>query len=105
MIGYQVRALPSPRRNELIQIPVMMFDWETDKTGVKFGQPGGAWLRYQSLKDMEITGATILYKDHTTGESVEVYVEETAYIRNTPPSNGLNRSGNGGVATVLLRTV
>ena len=105
LIGYQVRAVPSPRRNELIQVPVLMFDWETSKTGVKYGQVGGAWLRYQDLKNMEILGNPVLYKDYTTGESVSAYIEQVAYTRNTPPSNGLNRSGNGGVCTILMRTV
>jgi len=105
MIGYQVRAVPSPRRNELIQVPVLMFDWETSKTGVKYGQVGGAWLRYQDLKNMEILGNPVLYKDYTTGESVSAYIEQVAYTRNTPPSNGVNRSGNGGVCTILMRTV
>jgi hypothetical protein len=105
MIGYQVRAVPSPRRNELIQIPVLMFDWETDRQGVKYGAEGNAWKKFQLLKQMEANGATVVYRDYTTTENVEVYVEEVAYIRNTPPSNGLSRTGSGGVATVLLRTV
>ena len=105
LIGYQVRAVPSPRRNELIQVPVLMFDWETDKSGTKYGAVGNAWNRYSDLKDMETVGNPILFKDHTTGESVSAYIEQVAYTRNTPPSNGLNRSGSGGVCTVLLRTV
>ena len=105
MIGYQVRAVPSPRRNELIQIPVLMFDWETDRQGVKYGSQGNAWRKFQLLKQMEANGATVVFRDYTTGENVEVYVEEVTYVRNTPPSNGLTRTGSGGVATVLLRTV
>ena len=105
MIGYQVRAVPSPRRNELIQIPVLMFDWETDRQGVKYGSQGNAWRKFQLLKEMEANGATVVFRDYTTGENVEVYVEEVTYVRNTPPSNGLTRTGSGGVATVLLRTV
>lgn len=105
MIGYQLRAVPSPRRNELIQIPVLMFDWETDRQGVKYGAQGNAWTKFQLLKQMEAAGATVVFRDYTTGESVEVYVEEVTYVRNTPPSNGMTRTGSGGVATVLLRTV
>jgi hypothetical protein len=105
LIGYQVRAVPSPRRNELIQVPVLMFDWETDKSGTKYGAVGNAWNRYSDLKDMEILGNPILFKDYTTGESVSAYIEQVAYVRNTPPSNGSGRSGSGGVVTVLLRTV
>jgi hypothetical protein len=54
---------------------------------------------------MELIGNPIQFKDNTTGEIFSAYIEQVAYARNTPPSNGLNRSGSGGVCTVLLRTV
>ena len=105
MIGYQLRAVPSPRRNELVSVPLMLFDWETDRSGVKYGQVNGAYFRFQGLKNMELIGNPIQFKDNTTGEIFSAYIEQIAYARNTPPSNGLNRSGSGGVCTVLLRTV
>ena len=105
MIGYQLRAVPSPRRNELVSVPLMLFDWETDRSGVKYGQVNGAYFRFQGLKNMELIGNPIQFKDNTTGEIFSAYIEQVAYARNTPPSNGLNRSGSGGVCTVLLRTV
>ena len=104
LTGYQVRAVPSPRKTELIQLPLLMFDFETDKQGAKYGKVGNAYSRFQALKDMEQTGATVSFTDFTTGEVKEVYVEEVNYSRTTPPSLG-SRKGSGGVCTVLLRTV
>jgi len=105
MIGYQVRAVPSPRRNELVSVPLMLFDFETDRSGVKYGQVNGAYFRLQGLKNMELIGNPVQFKDNTTGEFFSAYIEQVAYVRTTPPSSGLSRSGSGGVCTVLLRTV
>ena len=104
LTGYQVRAVPSPRKTELIQLPLLMFDFETDKQGAKYGKVGNAFDRFQALKEMEQTGATVAFIDYTTGETKEVYVEEVNYSRITPPSLG-SRKGSGGICTVLLRTV
>jgi hypothetical protein len=54
MIGYQVRAVPSPRRNELIQIPVRMFDYEKDRQGSSYGRVNGAYDRFVALKRWRI---------------------------------------------------
>ena|GEM_PF-3161896 len=105
MIGYQVRALPSPRRNELLQIPVLMFDWETDRQGGKYGSYGNAYRKFKQLKNMEEVGATVTFRDFTTGERLEVYVEEVAYDRTASPSIGTKRHGSGGVVRVLLRSL
>jgi len=105
MIGYQVRAVPSPRRNELLEIPVLMFDWETDRQGGKYGAYGNAYKRFKALKSLEASGATIPFIDFTTGEKLEVYVEEVAYNRTASPSIGTKRHGSGGVVRILLRSV
>ena len=105
MIGYQVRAVPSPRRNELIQIPVLMFDWETDRQGAKYGSRNNAFRKFQALKALEESGATVQFIDYTTGERLEVYVEEVSYNRTAAPSIGTKRHGSGGVVRILLRSV
>jgi len=105
MIGYQIRAVPSPRRNELLEIPVLMFDWETDRQGGKYGAYGNAYRKFKALKGLEEAGATVVFRDFTTGEQLEVYVEEVSYNRTAAPSIGTKRHGSGGVARILLRTV
>lgn len=104
MIGYQIRAVPAPRKTELIQVPVMMFDREKDRQGAAYGGPGVSWTRFQALKQMEATGATVQWNDYTTGEAAEVYVERVSLTRLMAPSLG-QRVNAGGVATVLLRVV
>jgi hypothetical protein len=104
LTGYQVRAVPSPRKTELIKVPLLMFDWETDKQGAKYGSFGNAYAKFNALKNLENDGATVQFVDYTTGESKEVYVEEVTYYRLTPPSLG-NRKGSGGICMVTMRTV
>jgi len=103
MVGYQVRAVPSPRRTELIQVPVMLFDNETDRQGARYGKRNNAYARYRAVKSMEQRGATVIFRDFTTGEATEVYIERVEYIRTTPPTR--QKGANGGVMRVLLRAV
>jgi hypothetical protein len=104
MIGYQVRAVPSPRRNEMIQIPVRMFDFEKDRQGSSYGRTNGAFDRFKALKQMENNGGTVAFVDYTTGEQLEVYVEQVTWRKILAPSRG-DRNNSGGVATLLLRSV
>ena len=104
LIGYQLRAMPSPRRNELIQIPVRMFDFEKDRQGSNYGRQNGAYDRFTALKQLENTGNTVAFKDYTTGEQLEVYVEQVTWKKTIAPSRG-DRKNIGGVATLLLRSV
>ena len=104
MIGYQLRAMPSPRRNELIQIPVRMFDFEKDRQGSNYGRQNGAFDRFNALKQMENIGNTVVFRDYTTGEQLEVYVESVTWRKTIAPSRG-DRKNIGGVVTLLLRSV
>lgn len=103
MVGYQVTAVPSPKRTELILAPLMLFDNETDRQGARYGKENNAYARYQALKAMEQRGATVTYRDFTTGESTEVYVERVEYVRTTPPTR--QKGANGGILRVLMRVV
>ena len=101
--GYQIRAIPAPVRSELVQVPVLMFDIETDRNGAKYGGEGTAWSRYSTLKQLEQAASTVVWIDHTTGERAEVYIERVTLNRTAPPSRKF--SGAGGIAQVLLRLV
>ncbi len=103
MTGYQVSAIPAPDRTELIEVPVMLFDFEVDRQGNRYGRPGGAYLRYRTLKEMEDAASTITWRDFTTGESSEAYVERVSYQRVTPPTR--HKDGNGGICKITLRLV
>jgi len=102
-VGYQIRAIPAPRRSQLVSVPIMCYDFELDRQGVRYGQKGGAFARMDILRLLEKNAATVMFRDYTTGESVEAYIEKISYKRVTPPTRQV--SGNGGIATILLRLV
>ena len=104
LTGFQVRAVPAPQKTELLQLPLMLFDWEKDRQGAVYGSFGNSFRRFAALKAMEQAGATVVFRDYTTGEVKEVYVEEVTLQRLTAPSLG-SRKNAGGVCTVVLRTV
>lgn len=101
--GYQVRAIPAPRRSELIQIPLLNYDFTVDRMGTRYGHGGLSWEVYQLIKSLEASAATVQWRDFTTGERAEAYIEQVKFTRTTPPSR--NVSGSGGVLTLTLRLV
>ena len=102
-IGYQLKAVPAPDRAELISVPLLNFDREADSRGVWSGDIGRAWARYRQLKVLEESSSTIQWRDYTTGETAEAFIEQVSFHRTTPPTR--NQSGAGGIVTVLLRLV
>jgi hypothetical protein len=101
--GYQVRAIPAPRRSELLQVPLLNFDFTVDRVGSRYGHTGLSWELYQLVKALESSASTVQWRDYTTGERAEAYIEQVNFARNTPPTR--NVSGNGGMLTVTLRLV
>ena len=102
-IGYQVRAVPAPERTRLLQVPVMLFDFITDRKGLRVGKRGFAWDTLQKLQDLEQSTAVVQWRDYTTGEAATAYVERVSFVRTSPPTN--RASGVGGIGQVLLRLV
>lgn len=103
MVGYQIRAIPAPRRNQLVSVPIMCFDFEVDRQGVRYGSKNGAYNRMNVLRLLEKNASTVIFRDYTTGEVVEAYIERISYRRTNPPTRQVG--GNGGIATVLLRVL
>lgn len=102
-IGYQLKAVPAPIRAELVQIPVMCFDRESDRKGSWYGDDGKAWERFRAVKELEASSSTVQWLDYTTGEAAEAYIEQVALSRTTPPTR--HAKGAGGIMTILLRLV
>jgi hypothetical protein len=101
--GYQVKALPAVKRSRQLSVPLMNFDFESDRYGVQIGYEGRAFDRLQTLEDIESLGDTVLLQDFTTGETVLGVIEQLSFERNSPPRNGF--SGFGGFVYVSMRTV
>ena len=64
---------------------------------------GNAYKRFKALKALEDSGATVSFTDYTTGEKLEVYVEEVAYNRTASPSIGTKRHGSGWCCPYLAK--
>ena len=104
MLGYSVKALPTPTRARLIQIPVFCFDSERDRNKNIMGYDGYALARLQALEQMEAEGETLIIQDFTAGgEPTEAVIEQVTFTRTSPP-NG-NFTGYGGIIQIIARTV
>lgn len=102
--GYSVKALPTPTRARVIQIPIFLFDKETDRNRQIVGFDGYALARLQALEQLEAQGETVIIQDFTAGgEPTESIIEQVTFTRTTPPQAGF--SGYGGIVTVVARTV
>jgi hypothetical protein len=104
VVGLAVKALPTPTRARIIQIPMFCYDKETDKTGNIIGYEGYAKDRLNALETIEGMGKTIVIQDFNAGgDPVECVLEQVTFTRSTPSNR--NYSGFGGIIQVIARTV
>jgi len=102
--GIAVKALPTPTRARILQIPLFCYDKETDKTGNMIGYEGYAKERLTILETTEAKGDTIVIQDFNAGgDPVECIIEQVTFTRSTPANR--NYSGFGGIITLVARTV
>jgi len=101
--GYQVKSLPAVNRARQLTIPLLNFDFESDRYGVMTGYEGRAWERLQTLETLEAAGDTVVIQDFTTGEQVTGVIEQLSFERTSPPDR--RYSGFGGIVYVSIRTV
>ena len=102
--GISVKALPTPTRARILQIPLFCYDRETDKTGNIIGYEGYAKDRLGALESVEAKGETIIIQDFNAGgDPFEVIVEQITFTRSTPANR--NYTGFGGVIQLIARTV
>jgi hypothetical protein len=102
--GIAVKALPTPTRARIIQIPLFCYDKETDKTGNMIGYEGYAKDRLSILETTEAQGDTIVIQDFNAGgDPVECIIDQVTFTRSTPANR--NYSGFGGIITITARTV
>ena len=101
--GYQVKSLPAVNRARQLTIPLLNFDFESDRFGVMTGHEGRAWERLQTLETLEAAGDTVVIQDFTTGEQVTGVIEQLSFERTSPPDR--RYTGFGGIVYVSIRTV
>lgn len=104
---YQLRALPAPKRMRTEVLPLMMFDYETDRAGNLVGSDGSAWTRLKALEDLESNGRTIKLQrfgsQFGTANDEIVVIDSVEFMQMTPPAN--RGSGFGGQVNVTIRRV
>lgn len=101
LLGYQLRALPAPKRQRLIRIPLLLHDVERRGTTRAKGKTGSAWERLSALEEMESTGGTFTFQDFRTGESGQCFIESVEHKGTTPP--GRQSDGFGGFVYLTIR--
>lgn len=106
--GVSVKALPTPTRARVIQVPIFIYDKETDRNSNMVGYEGYARVRLNQLEEMEARGTTVIFQDFNAsgdagGAPVEVIIEQITFTRSTPASK--RYSGYGGVAQIIMRTI
>lgn len=102
--GYQLKAWPAPAgRQELLSIPISLFDREGIANGPQMGGDGFAYARFQDLRALWHSGVPILFQDFRTGEALSVVIEQISFIGLTPPQGEFKNWG--GYAAVTIRTV
>ena len=104
----QIRAVPTPTRQELIQYPLLCMDREQTSTGVRYGRqgepgkPGHAFTRYSALKTLERTQALVTVSDRETAETFDAQIESVEFRRPGPPSTD-GRPNWGGYLALTVR--
>lgn len=102
LLGYQLKALPLPKRQRMIRVPLLLFDYEVDgATRTRRGSKGGAWDRLAQLEALEESNAVVTFSDTETGESGVAYIEALEVKRTSPV--GTTGEGFGGTLWVTLR--
>jgi hypothetical protein len=103
LTGYQVKALPANRRTRSIEIPLLNYDFESDRYNITTGYEGRAWERLQRIEDIESAGDTVTIQDFTSGEQVLALIEKISFVRMSAPDRRFK--GYGGIVYVQVRTV
>ena len=104
VVGIAVKALPTPTRARVLQIPLFCYDRETDKTGNMIGYEGYSRERLNALETIEAQGQTVILQDFNQGgEPTEVIIDQVTFTRATPAAR--NYTGFGGIITLIARTV
>jgi hypothetical protein len=103
LLSYQLRALPAPKRQRMIRVPLALHDVERRGTTRATGRDGSAWERLRALEGLEEESSIVTFQDFRTGESGQCYIEQVSHEGNTPPSR--QSDGFGGVVWVTLRAL
>lgn len=101
--GWQLKALPGSIRQRVFTLPLLCYDWEVDRNGVKYGREGRTLDRLEAFENIAQNGDSVTFQDMRNDRSYLVVIDDFEFRQMAAPSNGL--SGYGGVLTVQMRTI
>jgi hypothetical protein len=102
LTGWQLKGLPATPRERVIQVPLLCFDAEKDRHGVRAGGAGTALTRLEALESLERDADVLAFQDLDLGRTTRVVIEQMNFTQTTPPAG---TDGWGGIITLTLRTV
>lgn len=92
--GYQLRALPGVSRQVIIEVPLLCFDREKDRNGVKHGYDGYAFQRLEALEAVTASGNVVLFQDLNYGTANLVIVDDYRFEQQSPELAKTSSAGN-----------
>jgi hypothetical protein len=101
--GYQLKAVPAVKRQRIITLPLLNYDFEGDRFNMAIGYEGRASERLSNLEAIESYGDVIILQDFTNNETVRGIIESITFVRQSPPERRFK--GFGGMILVQFRTV
>lgn len=100
--GWQLKALPGARRQQVYELALECFDYETDQTGQKTGWDGRAAERLAAFQQLAIRGDAVSFQDLAAGTSFLVLIDDFKFEQKAAPSI---TAVTGGTLYVQLRTI
>lgn len=100
--GWQLKAVPAVTRKQMIELPLMLFDFQRDRFDAQVGYQGFALDRLQALTGVTGDGDVVMFQDLSMGESIQVVMENFNFEQVAPPGIA---SGFGGILTVTMREI
>lgn len=100
--GWQLQALPGARRQQVYELALECFDFETDQTGLKVGWDGRAAERLAAFQQLAIRGDAVSFQDLAAGTSLLVLIDDFKFEQKAAPST---TAVTGGTLYVQLRTI
>jgi hypothetical protein len=101
--GYQLKALPAVKRERIITLPLLNYDFEGDRYNMTTGYEGRAIERLTALESVESDGDVVIMQDFTSGETLRGVIESLTFVRETPPERRFK--GFGGIIMCQFRTI
>lgn len=102
LTGYQLKALPTPKRYGEFILPLRCHDSETGKDGRRMGYKGFAKDRLQALEALAESGAKITVVDKLSGDTYRAVVRRLQFRQDTKPTR---MNDLGGLVSIILRRV